>query len=313
MPTPRQRNHRQISLVDVDGRNYPNLALCKIAGFYKHAGYTVDWYTPLFSKPEKIFASKVFTFTKDFTEYASDAPEPEKGGTGYDAAKKLPDEIENAEPDFSIYPDEIMRNPQNGNLQAFGFLTRGCIRNCPWCIVPKKEGAIRPVASIEQITQDRKEVVLMDNNFLAAPDDFIFDQLSRIAKSGIRIDFNQALDARLVTPKNAAALAACKWIRYIRFACDKSAMIEPIKRAVALIREAGYKGGIFSYMLVQDITEAEKRLHELLKMDIRPFAQPYRDFVSMEPPPKEQRDFAAFVNVKGGKLALKMKFKDYKR
>jgi len=302
----------KISLIDVDGHHFPNLALCKIAGFYKATGHTVDWYSPLWSRPDKIFASKVFTFSPDYTDYSARDPEPIKGGTGYDPLVKLPDEIENFKPDFSIYPDEIMRNPKTGNLQAFGFLTRGCIRNCPWCIVPKKEGAIKPVRTIEEITQGRKEAVLMDNNFLAAPEDFVSEQLQKIAREKIAVDFNQALDARLVTPKNARLLAACKWIRFIRFACDTSAQIEPVKRAVSLIRESGNRKFSFSvYLLIQEIADAEKRLREMVKLDVSPFAQPYRDFTNEIKPTKEQKDFAAFANVKGGKLCLKMKFSQY--
>ena len=303
----------KIALVDVDGHNFPNLALCKIAGFYKREGHSVEWYSPLFSNPDKIFASKVFTFTRNYIDYSVNDPEPIEGGTGYDSNVRLPDEIENGQPDFSIYSDSVMRNPRTGNLQAFGFLTRGCIRNCPWCIVPKKEGKIRPISSIEKIAQDRKEVVLMDNNFLAAPDDFVFDQLERIRRSKIAIDFNQALDARLVTAKKAAALAACKWIRFIRFSCDTVSMIEPVRNAVSLIRKYNRRQQFFVYLLIREIEDAEKRLYEMLDLNVTPFAQPYRDFTAESEPTEEQKRFAAFVNVKGGRIALKMKFKDYKK
>ena len=303
----------KIALVDVDGHNFPNLALCKIAGFYKREGHSVEWYSPLFSDPDMIFASKVFTFTPDYADYAAKHPEPIKGGTGYDPKVRLPDEIENGKPDFTIYPESVMRNHRTGNLQAYGFLTRGCIRHCPWCIVPEKEGYIKPVSTIEEIAQDRKEVVLMDNNFLAAPADFVSDQLERIRRSGIAIDFNQALDARLVNPENAAALAACKWIRFIRFSCDTAAMIEPCRRAISMIRQHNAKQEFFVYLLIREIEDAEMRLHEVLKMNATPFAQPYRDFTGNAEPTAEQKRFAAFTNVKGGRIALKMKFTDYKK
>lgn len=128
-------------------------------------------------------------------------------------------------------------------------------------------------------------------------------------KSG---DFNQGLDARLVTPENAKLLAACRWIRFIRFSCDTSAMLEPIRRAVSLIRETGFKREIFCYMLVQDVQEAEQRLHALVDLGVTPFAQPYRDFSAGSIPTLEQRRFASFVNVKGGKLCRKISFKEYK-
>lgn len=291
-----------VALVDVDGHNFPNLALMKLSAWHKAQGDSVEWYSPLFGRPDKIYASKVFTFTPDYTDYAPGHPEPVRGGTGYDATVKLPDTVERMSPDMSIYPqyDYII-----------GFLTRGCVRHCPWCVVPRKEGGIKVANDIRDIAHDGKDVVLLDNNFLAADELFVADQLTCIARQKIRIDFNQGLDARLVTPENAKLLAACKWIRFIRFSCDTSAMIEPIRRAVSLIRETGCKREIFCYMLVQDVQEAEQRLHALVDLGVTPFTQPYRDFTNGETT-KEQRDFARFANIKGGKLCLKMKFKDYK-
>lgn len=292
----------KISLVDVDGHNFPNLALMKISAWHKSQGDAVDWYSPLFSQPDRIYASKVFTFTQDFTDYAAGDPEPVRGGTGYGMLEALRDEVEVMTPDYSMYPEWT---------SALGFLTRGCIRNCSWCIVPRKEGGIREVSDIETVAEGRRDVVLMDNNFLAANPDFVREQLEKAARLGVRLDFNQGLDARLVTPENARLLAACRWMRYIRFSCDTAAMMPHIRRAVALIREHRPGMQIFCYMLVQDVTEAETRLRELVKMGVTPFAQPYRDFSDNAQPSLVQRNFARFANVKGGKLCLKIKFKDY--
>lgn len=292
----------KISLVDVDGRNFPNLALMKLAAWHKAQGDLVVWYDPLFSRPDRIYASKVFTFTPDFMDYAAGDPEPVRGGTGYDPNTKLPDEVERMMPDYSMYPDFSA---------ALGFLTRGCIRNCAWCIVPKKEGRLREVDDIERLAAGRKEVVLMDNNFLAADEEFVREQLEKAARLRLKIDFNQGIDARLVTPENARLLAACRWLRYIRFSCDTIAMIEPIRRAVELVREAGFGREIFCYMLVQDIGDAEARLRALVDLNVIPFAQPFRDFTGDSTPTAEQRKFASFVNVKGGKLCRKMSFREY--
>lgn len=292
----------KIALVDVDGRNFPNLALMKLSAWHKAQGDSVEWYSPLFSRPDKIYASKVFTFTQDYIDYAYGDPEPVRGGTGYDPAVRLPDEVERTLPDYSIYPEWD---------SALGFLTRGCIRNCPWCIVPRKEGTLQVVDDIERIAAGRRDVVLLDNNFLAAPGEFIREQLEKATRLGLRLDFNQGLDARLVTAENARLLAACRWIRFIRFSCDTAAMIEPIRRAVRLIRETGSRREIFCYMLVQDIAEAEIRLRALVELGVTPFAQPYRDFSGKAETTKKQRDFARFANVKGGKLCLKMSFKEY--
>ena len=292
----------KIALVDVDGHNFPNLALMKLAAWHKARGDSAEWYNPLFSRPDRIYASKVFTFTPDFQDYAAGDPEPIRGGTGYDPNVKLPDEVERTLPDYSIYPEWGA---------ALGFLTRGCIRNCPWCIVPRKEGTLQVVDDIERVAAGRKEVVLLDNNFLAASPDFVREQLEKAARLRLKMDFNQGLDSRLVTPENARLLAACRWVRYIRFSCDTVAMIEPIRRAVSLIRESGCKREIFCYMLVQDIVDAGIRLRALVDLDVIPFAQPFRDFKGDSTPTAEQRKFASFVNVKGGKLCRKMSFKEY--
>lgn len=291
-----------IALVNVDGRNFPNLALMKLAAWHKAGGDSVEWYEPLFSRPDKIYASKVFTFTSDFMDYAASDPEPIRGGTGYDPNVKLPDEVERMIPDYSLYPDFSA---------ALGFLTRGCVRNCPWCIVPKKEGRLREVDDIERVAAGRKEVVLLDNNFLAADEEFVREQLEKAARLRLKIDFNQGLDARLVTPENARLLASCRWIRCLRFSCDTVATIEPIRSAVKLVREAGCRREIFVYMLVTDIGDAETRLQALVDLRVTPFAQPYRDFTADSTPTAEQRKFASFVNVKGGKLCRKMSFKEY--
>lgn len=252
----------KIALVDVDGHNFPNLALMKLAAWHKAQGDRVEWYAPLFSRPDKIYASKIFTYKPDYIDYALNDPEPIRGGTGYDVASKLPAEVEQMQPDYSIYPTFTA---------ALGFSVRGCPNSCPWCVVPEKEGALQVVDSIERIAAGRREVVLLDNNLLAS----------------------------------------CKWIRFIRFSCDTAAMIEPIRRAARLIREAGSRREIFCYMLVQDIGDAERRLRALVEMNISPFAQPYRDFTANAGPTAEQRKFAAFANVKGGKLCNKISFKEY--
>ncbi len=291
-----------IALLDVDGHNFPNLALMRLSAWHKAQRDTVEWYSPLFSKPDRIYASKIFTFTPDYIDYAPADPKPVRGGTGYRRMEKLPTGIEQTLPDYSLYPSFSA---------ALGFLTRGCIRSCPWCIVPEKEGGLTVVDDIERIAVGRRDVVLLDNNFLAAPGDYIQEQLTKAARMGIRLDFNQGLDARLITSENVRLLAACRWIRFIRFSCDTVAMIEPIRRAVRLIRETGSRREIFCYMLVQDIGDAEIRLRELVKLGITPFAQPYRDFINNAATTKEQRDFARFANVKGGRMALKMNFKEY--
>lgn len=265
----------KVSLVDVDGHNFPNLALMKLSAWHKAQGDDVDWYSPLFSHPDKIYASKVFTFTPDFYDYNPSDPEPIRGGTGYDLNVKLPDEIENFQPDYSIYPQFSF---------AVGFLTRGCIRRCPWCVVPRKEGGLMEVGDIRRIGS-RRNVILLDNNFLAASDDFIRDQLQLSRKMNLRIDFNQALDARLVDDRKAAWLADAKWIRCIRFSCDTDEMLKPVERAVRLLRENCYRGEILCYVLAKSFNDTYQRVCQLEDIDkkVVPFVMPFRSLDGKEP------------------------------
>lgn len=169
----------RIGLIDVDGHsNFPNLALMKLAAWHKDKGDSVEWYSPMFSgHMDKVYMSKVFTFTPDFPYYI-DADEVVKGGTGYkDYDTVLTDEIEHIFPDYSIYPDCD---------HAIGFLTRGCIRNCPWCVVPKKEGKLRPNETWQNIKRpDSNWITFLDNNVLAS--DFGIHQIEELSNIYIYI------------------------------------------------------------------------------------------------------------------------------
>lgn len=188
-----------------DSYKFPNLALMKISAYYKQAGHNVDWFIPALNMTyDKVFYSKIFAFTKEETAYM---PNVEMGGTGFDIYKKLPDEIDNIYPDYSIYP---------ACDYAVGFITRGCIRNCAWCVVPKKEGSIRPYKRVEEIARkDTNKIIFLDNNILASS--FGISEIEYLANSNYRVDFNQGLDARLVDDNIAKLLVKVKWLRYVRF------------------------------------------------------------------------------------------------
>lgn len=211
-------------------------------------GDDVEWAQPidLFNRHhyDILYASKVFNFSPDidFNQFSYDRLE--KGGTGYDIYKRLPDEIDKLQPLYTMYP----WLPKN---QAVGKLTEGCPNKCFWCVVPKKEGRIRPYMDIEDIAiEGRTHVVLMDNNILAAGD-YAKEQLQKIIDLGLHIDFNQAMDARLVTPEYAELLGKVKWIdSRIRFGCDTTAQIAECERAMQLINAAGFRGEYFLYTMI---------------------------------------------------------------
>ena len=303
----------KIGLVDVDGHGkkkkwgatiYPNLALCKIARWHKQQGDVVEWAFP-FDHYDRIYMSKVFNFSPD-DKTAYNADEIIKGGTGYDITSQLPDEIDRTQPDYSIYP----LVPKD---TAYGFLTRGCPNRCPWCVVPRKEGKIRPYMDVDEIAiEGRHKLVLLDNNILAAGD-YAKAQICKIIDRGYRVDFNQALDARLVTDEWAKLLAKVKWLdkNRIRFGCDTHKQIENCERAMAMIESYGFTGQFFLYtMLNDDMQECYDRInHWWMRMrevrdkhqglPVYAYAQPYRDPDNPNRPIQQwQKDMAGWVNKK---------------
>ena len=293
-----------IGLIDVDNQGrkkkfgqtvYPNLALAKISAYHKAHGDTVEWATP-FEHYDRLYMSKIFNFSEDdLTIYQAD--EIIKGGTGYDIKSKLPDEIDRMQPDYGLYPNL----PSD---TAYGFLTRGCPNSCKWCVVPRKEGKIRPYMDVDEIAIDgRNKLVLMDNNILAAGQ-YCVDQFEKIIARGYTVDFNQALDARLVTDQHARLLARMKWIKSrIRFGCDTHGQIAECERAMNLITSYGFKGEFFLYTMLNDnFAECYNRIKHWWDITqvkrntgqgyaVLPYAQPYRnpDDPKQAPPPNGKR------------------------
>lgn len=235
-------------------KTFPNLALMKISAWHKSQGDTVEWWNPLY-RYDRVYSSKVF----DFTQYNPYLPEDTiRGGTGYRDLPlnlELPPEIDRMFPDYSIYPECDY---------AIGYLTRGCIRNCRWCIVPRKEGKIRPYRTWREIVRsDTDKLVLMDNNVLAC--DHGIGQMEKLIGSGCRIDLNQGMDARLVDDHIAEILSHLTWIRFIRFSCDQKSQIDPIRKTIDLLGKHGVRPyRIFIYLLVtKDIQDAADRVEAL--------------------------------------------------
>lgn len=213
----------RIGLIDVDGHNFPNMPLMKISAWHKQQGDHVEWYEPMFSgHMDKVYMSKVFSFTPDY-EYYIDADEIIKGGSGYcistvggrevfDKSKdiELPYEVEHIYPDYSIY---------GITDTAYGFLTRGCPRECDFCHVKDKEGRCSyKVADLSEFWNGQKNIVLCDPNILACKD--WKPLLQQLIDSGAWVDINQGLDIRLMTEEKARMIKQLK-IKELHFAWDR--------------------------------------------------------------------------------------------
>lgn len=197
----------RIGLVDVDGHNFPNLAIMKLATYHKQRGDEVEWAFPLLPY-NRVYMAKVFTFTQDdITAYQTD--DIVRGGTGYDLQSKLPADVENCYPDYSIY---------RITDTAYGYLTRGCPRGCPFCIVAEKEGRqSKKVASLENFWRGQKYIKLLDPNLLACPD--WKELMQQLIDSKAWVDFTQGLDIRLMTAEKADMIRQCK-VKMLHFAWD---------------------------------------------------------------------------------------------
>ena len=262
-------------------KSFPNYALMKISAFHKSKGDIVEWWSPL-EKYDMVYSSKIFDFTPE-NPYLP--PDTIKGGTGYDVKSVLPQKIDDMYPDYSIYPECDY---------AIGFITRGCPNNCRWCVVPKKEGAIKPYRKWQELVRpDSNKLILMDNNILACT--YGIDQLESMIGSGYAIDLNQGMDARLVDDRIAEILSRLKWIRHIRFSCDTDAQIEAVLDVADRLLKYGIRPyRLFIYLLVtSDVDNAAYRVEQLKQLKgINIYAQAEQNARIGIVPNAEQKEFA---------------------
>lgn len=215
----------RVGLIDVDGHNYPNLAQMKLSAWHKRQGDQVEWYDPwkgLADPYDLVFMSKVFSFSPDY-EHPVYAKEVVKGGTGYcislqdgkevyDKHKDslLPDEVEHIMPDYSIY---------GITDTAYGFLTRGCPRQCSFCHVAAKEGCkSHKTADLSEFWDGQKNIEILDPNLLACPS--AMELLFQLRDSKAVVNFNQGLDIRMMTEEKAKMLNNVR-TKYLHFAWDR--------------------------------------------------------------------------------------------
>ena len=220
-------DHNKVCLVDVDS-SIPNLALMKVSSYYKKHQFNVDLIKLNYtcyeqnkrekvildgSKYDKVYVSTIFTINKGLVE-VDNCSNVYFGGTGHDGFepdRNLPKEIEHVFPDYKLYPD---------NKYSIGYLTRGCIRNCAFCFIPKKEGFLKLHSQLKEFyNPELPKIMLLDNNFLASPK--CIELLKELKATNKKVTFKQGLDFRLLTKEKAELLSTLNYDGEFIFAFDR--------------------------------------------------------------------------------------------
>ena len=294
---------RKIGIYQVDGK-IPNLALMKVCGYHETIGDEVSVYDGiLFAEQyDIIYASKLFGFT----------PMPQIpdnmiiGGTGIDFYNKLPVEIENATPSYSLYPNCDYH---------LGFSMKGCRFNCKFCCVPKKEGRPYNYNAIDEILinpNGGNRLMLLDNDFFGGEN--WKGNLERIIELKLKVCFVQGLNIRIITDEQAELLSKCDYRnskfnkKYLTFAWDKfrdeKLIINGIERCV---RSGRPTKNMQFFVLIGFDTTPEQDMHrvEMLRnLGAMPYVMPYNK------DDKYQKAFTRWVNHRA--IFNSVKWKDYK-
>lgn len=232
-----------ILLMQIDGR-MPNLALKTVERYHLDKGDAIQWDMPLMASwADEIYVSCVFTWNRNqCLEWEGRA---HIGGTGYDLLAELPPEMADVKPRINL-----------------GFTTRGCIRNCKFCVVPEKEGKLHIVGDLMDLWDGKsKEIILWDNNVLGEPEHFI--KICRQAQEyDIALDWNQGLDHRLLTDDVCKEMKKTKKKGIRRFAFDHPSNVDTVQTAIEMLKKHKL-GQAKWYVLVGFNTTLEEDLFRL--------------------------------------------------
>ena len=250
------------------GCKIANLALMKLSAFHKTRGDEVSLDEP---SPNLVYVSSPFSKYKgvDYSHMFPDA-EIEYGGYGFNS-RQLPYEIEHTMPDYLIFNCD----------HSMGFTTRGCIRNCFFCIVPNMEGMIRKNSPIEEFHNPEHDTVeLLDNNILYF-EDWFMRNTDYLIKNDLKVIEN-GIDIRLVNKKNAGRLHELNMKSdRLHFAFDDLSYEKEVRRGIEILENAGFKPRyLMCYILAWPggFEDAWKRLEIIWKdYHIDPFVQVYNN------------------------------------
>lgn len=252
--------------------------MMQVSQYHKQKGDQVGLYSPLFHREYGlVYAFSIFQETPK--HYVTE--DMIKGGTGFNIRSRLPQEIEQCNYDWSLYP--------NCDHSLIWF-SRGCIRDCPFCVVRQKEGYIHPVTPAN-LNPHGSYIKVMDNNFFANPR--WKDAIDQLRQWGQKVTFAQGVDVRLLDQEKCQALNSLRHYGQIHIAWDRPGedLRPQLRRVLQYIRP--YRFMCF-VLIGYDSTESQDlwRVRELHKLGIDPFVMPYNKRDTY------QKNFARWVNQK---------------
>lgn len=300
---------KRIGIIDADlldrGTRHPNLVCLKLSGWHKAHGDTVELITDYsdIAMPAKakafdhIYLARVFDYTRvpvDVTKISNLT----YGGTGFyfetfspAGAHMLSEEIEHFMPDYHLYDDYVQARLAAGDRPSIwqvylnyslGYTTRGCFRQCPFCVNEHSAGTRFHAHVKEFLDPLRKYIYLLDDNFLAYPK--WREVLYELAEAGKPFSFRQGLDIRLLTDEKAEALTKAKYHKEFIFAFDHLADREHIERGLLTWRRHSHKIPKF-YVLcgyegqgAEDVAGAFERVRILSRYGALPFIMRHKNF-----------------------------------
>lgn len=195
-----------VLLIQADGK-IPNIALMRVSEHHRIRGDLTDlrWGfngRHLGDQFDLVYCSAIFEKTRPVVQRVlSEYPNAFTGGTGVDLSVSLEQHgITTQNQDYSHYPRW---------KQSIGFSQRGCRLKCSFCVVPRKEGAVKENKSIFEIWRGEpwpREIILLDNDFFGQPN--WRKRIDEIQTGKFKVSFNQGINSRMLTDESAAAIAS---------------------------------------------------------------------------------------------------------